>query len=628
MEDAGGSGEGQMVEVREHGDQIVEPQQGIAQWMSTAPPQSLVTKLAFSLNRYFERLHDAVFMLPRQLLRTNEMGEITSADPQRAVLQEKEYAHDMLEAYKEFQKLLDLMPEEISGWGEGDFQKELEILNQQDAEVQQEVDSLSDQASDLLGEVKTNIRELCSDVCGQSAAFISLSSSSSSAESGAQATDSQSDRLDFVSARLLETRVEQKQRFIEEAEFVQALANPAYIHWLATQGFLEDSAFIRFLEYLRYWEGPPWVEHLAYPQCLRMLDMLQNASFRGKLRRPEAFQILQDQMMRMWANLSEIPIESEETCETRKVQGQSDLCLVAHDPSSSSLPLLTNTLRQSAGSLSEKNAEPVSIKKRAEDIGARFLRKRKRGRLEDELAYLKDYVWKARDQWAPMQAVPASKDWFQIFLEKKDLSPISNEKSTSQEMLPHVAKLLTSSEKHLAKPTLPQSSVHVPKQQMSQLDAVDRKPTISQPRALASCARAGESGQGREHVVTEGSSDANEESRSKKRKIVLSGAAGIDDGNDLAADKEPFVLSIGALQGRWVHSIESVGSLTVQGKDVIFAKGGRFQLDEEQTKVSGRVLKITMKAGNQVWSVNRTKSTAEQIHWVDGQNSCYWKLIK
>ena len=50
-------------------------------------------------------------------------------------------------------------------------------------------------------------------------------------------------------------------RFELELEFVQLLANPAYLTWLAQSDQLKDPALIRFLDYLQYWLRP---EYAAY----------------------------------------------------------------------------------------------------------------------------------------------------------------------------------------------------------------------------------------------------------------------------------------------------------------------------------------------------------------------------
>jgi SOH1 len=51
-----------------------------------------------------------------------------------------------------------------------------------------------------------------------------------------------------------EERVKNRKRFELELEFVQALANPFYLHSLAQQGILYQPAFINYLKYLLYWK--------------------------------------------------------------------------------------------------------------------------------------------------------------------------------------------------------------------------------------------------------------------------------------------------------------------------------------------------------------------------------------
>jgi len=63
-------------------------------------------------------------------------------------------------------------------------------------------------------------------------------------------------------------------RFELELEFVQSLASPAYLHYLATSGILYQSTFLDFLRYLRYWKQPQYAKYLLYPHCLYFLDLL------------------------------------------------------------------------------------------------------------------------------------------------------------------------------------------------------------------------------------------------------------------------------------------------------------------------------------------------------------------
>ena len=72
-------------------------------------------------------------------------------------------------------------------------------------------------------------------------------------------------------------------RFELELEFVQALASPAYIHFLATSRtetgeggvILQDPAFVDFLIYLRdTWTRPEYSRFLSYPHALYFLNLL------------------------------------------------------------------------------------------------------------------------------------------------------------------------------------------------------------------------------------------------------------------------------------------------------------------------------------------------------------------
>lgn len=59
-----------------------------------------------------------------------------------------------------------------------------------------------------------------------------------------------------------------------QLEFVQSLASPAYLHYLATSGVLYQQSFLDFLRYLRYWKQPHYAKYLLYPHCLYFLDLL------------------------------------------------------------------------------------------------------------------------------------------------------------------------------------------------------------------------------------------------------------------------------------------------------------------------------------------------------------------
>ncbi|XP_061956923.1 mediator of RNA polymerase II transcription subunit 31-like, partial [Populus nigra] len=93
-----------------------------------------------------------------------------------------------------------------------------------------------------------------------------------------------------------------RQRFLLELEFVQCLANPTYIHYLAQNRYFEDEAFIGYLKYLQYWQRPEYVKFIMYPHCLYFLELLQNANFRNAMAHPGNKELAHRQQFFFWKN--------------------------------------------------------------------------------------------------------------------------------------------------------------------------------------------------------------------------------------------------------------------------------------------------------------------------------------
>jgi mediator of RNA polymerase II transcription subunit 31 len=74
----------------------------------------------------------------------------------------------------------------------------------------------------------------------------------------------------------IEAGISDKERLQIEFEFVQNLSNPAYLHFLAQNRYLQNEKFLNFLKYLEYWMQPEYAKHLVFPQCLAFLDALNN----------------------------------------------------------------------------------------------------------------------------------------------------------------------------------------------------------------------------------------------------------------------------------------------------------------------------------------------------------------
>ncbi|XP_009792230.1 mediator of RNA polymerase II transcription subunit 31 [Nicotiana sylvestris] len=93
-----------------------------------------------------------------------------------------------------------------------------------------------------------------------------------------------------------------RQRFLLELEFVQCLANPTYIHYLAQNRYFEDEAFIGYLKYLQYWQRPEYIKFIMYPHCLFFLELLQNPTFRNAMAHPANKEVAHRQQFYFWKN--------------------------------------------------------------------------------------------------------------------------------------------------------------------------------------------------------------------------------------------------------------------------------------------------------------------------------------
>ncbi|XP_046387079.1 mediator of RNA polymerase II transcription subunit 31-A isoform X1 [Ischnura elegans] len=97
-----------------------------------------------------------------------------------------------------------------------------------------------------------------------------------------------------------ETEDQQRLRFMVELEFVQCLANPNYLNFLAQRGYFKDQAFINYLKYLLYWKEPDYARYLKYPMCLYFLDLLQYEHFRREVVNAQCTKFIDDQQILLW----------------------------------------------------------------------------------------------------------------------------------------------------------------------------------------------------------------------------------------------------------------------------------------------------------------------------------------
>ena len=93
---------------------------------------------------------------------------------------------------------------------------------------------------------------------------------------------------------------EDRKRFQIELEFVQSLANPNYLNFLAQRGYFKSETFINYLKYLMYWKKPEYCKYLMYPQCLSLLEMLQHEKFLKEIVNAACSKYIDEQILLIW----------------------------------------------------------------------------------------------------------------------------------------------------------------------------------------------------------------------------------------------------------------------------------------------------------------------------------------
>lgn len=89
-------------------------------------------------------------------------------------------------------------------------------------------------------------------------------------------------------------------RWEVELEFVQSLANPQYVNFLAQNKYLEKQEFLNYLEYLEYWRKPEYAQYIVYPNCLHMLTLLKQPVFRHEILKADVAKMLMDDFFENW----------------------------------------------------------------------------------------------------------------------------------------------------------------------------------------------------------------------------------------------------------------------------------------------------------------------------------------
>ncbi|KAF4321184.1 hypothetical protein BBO99_00005129 [Phytophthora kernoviae] len=89
-------------------------------------------------------------------------------------------------------------------------------------------------------------------------------------------------------------------RFQMELEFIQCLASPAYLNFLAINRYFDNPTFMNYLQYLKYWKQPQYAKYIVYPHCLAFLDMLDDERFRQMIAREDFMTLVHGQQFYHW----------------------------------------------------------------------------------------------------------------------------------------------------------------------------------------------------------------------------------------------------------------------------------------------------------------------------------------
>ncbi|GAB4823605.1 hypothetical protein N2152v2_010651 [Parachlorella kessleri] len=109
--------------------------------------------------------------------------------------------------------------------------------------------------------------------------------------------------LGFVGCRRLteaDVGLPDRERFVLELEFIQCLASPQYLNWLAQNRYFEDPAFLNYLKYLQYWRKPEYARFIIYPHALQFLALLQTPEFRTAIANPSYMDTVHSQQFYHW----------------------------------------------------------------------------------------------------------------------------------------------------------------------------------------------------------------------------------------------------------------------------------------------------------------------------------------
>ncbi|CAD6184709.1 unnamed protein product [Caenorhabditis auriculariae] len=168
----------------------------------------------------------------------------------------------------------------------------------------------------------------------------------------------------------MESPEDEKRRFEIECEFVQSLANPNYVNFLAQRGYFKEEYFINYLKYLLYWKRPEYARALKYPQALHILEALQSPQFRDAMAAGSNAKFVEDQLMLQWQfylrkrqRLCEDPNEETESQATEDPEERMEV----DEPPKESEPAAKAPEESGAGAEAETEKKPEAEKEKEKE---------------------------------------------------------------------------------------------------------------------------------------------------------------------------------------------------------------------------------------------------------------------
>jgi mediator of RNA polymerase II transcription subunit 31 len=183
---------------------------------------------------------------------------------------------------------------------EDDDDEESDLVEPEAVEMMDDEDETSSSSlSSLTNSINKNVKSLTNATNNNDTRFfISMGANND------EKTKTESVNNDHIlnNSITIDDEGDDRKRFQIELEFVQSLANPYYLNFLAQRGYFTNQKFLNYLKYLMYWKEPEYCKYIVYPQCLALLDLLQQEYFIKEIVNSSFSKFIDEQLLLIWLN--------------------------------------------------------------------------------------------------------------------------------------------------------------------------------------------------------------------------------------------------------------------------------------------------------------------------------------